>query len=77
MIVEGAPSLDPWPLDVRRFGPHHGTRAFMYLRAGEYYAHHYKLRYPGQEHETDRQLRLSPLYQRLKDAGAVYGSKNG
>ena len=76
-IVDGAPSLDLWPLDVRRFGPHHGTRAFMYPRAVEHYAHHYKMRYPGQEHDTARQLRLSPLYQRLKDAGAVYGSKNG
>ena len=76
-IVDGAPSLDLWPLDVRRFSPHHGTRAFMYPRAVEHYAHHYKMRYPGQEHETARQLRLSPLYQRLKDAGAVYGSKNG
>ena len=76
-IVEGAPSLDLWPLDVRRFGPHHGTRTFMYPRAVEHYAHHYKMRYPGQEHEAARQLRLSPLYGRLKDAGAVYGSKNG
>ncbi|MFC4667731.1 FAD-dependent oxidoreductase [Seohaeicola nanhaiensis] len=76
-VVDGQPSLDLWPLDVRRFGPHHGTRAFMYPRAVEHYAHHYKKRYPGQEHETARQLRLSPLYQRLKDMGAVYGSKNG
>lgn len=76
-VVEGQPSLDLWPLDVRRFGPHHGTRAFMYPRAVEHYAHHYKMRYPGQEHETVRQLRLSPLYQHLKDRGAVYGSKNG
>jgi 4-methylaminobutanoate oxidase (formaldehyde-forming) len=76
-IVDGQPSLDLWPLDVRRFGPHHGTRAFMYPRAVEHYAHHYKMRYPGQEHETVRQLRLSPLYQCLKEQGAVYGSKNG
>ncbi len=76
-VLDGRPSLDLWPLDVRRFGPHHGTRSFMYPRAVEHYAHHYKMRYPGQEHETARQLRLSPLYQRLKDQGAVYGSKNG
>ncbi|MFV2051626.1 GcvT family protein [Aliiroseovarius sp. YM-037] len=76
-IVDGRPSLDLWPLDVRRFGPHHGTRAFMYPRAVEHYAHHYKMRYPGQEHESVRELRLSPLYQRLKGMGAVYGSKNG
>lgn len=76
-IVEGRPSLDLWPLDVRRFGPHHGTRAFMYPRAVEHYAHHYKMRYPGQEHETARGLRRSPLYDRLREAGAVFGSKNG
>lgn len=76
-IVEGAPSLDLWPLDVRRFGAHHGTRTFMYSRAVEHYAHHYKMRFPGQEHQSVRQLRLSPLYDRLKQAGAVYGSKNG
>jgi sarcosine dehydrogenase len=76
-IVKGAPSLNLWPLDVRRFGPHHGARAFMYPRAVEHYAHHYKMRYPGQEHQTARQLRLSPLYDRLKDRGAVYGSRNG
>ncbi len=76
-ITEGRPSLDLWPLDCRRFGPHHGAKAFMYPRAVEHYAHHYKMRYPGQEHETARQLRLSPLYQTLKAKGAVYGSKNG
>ncbi|MFT6304262.1 MAG: 4-methylaminobutanoate oxidase (formaldehyde-forming), partial [Pseudomonadales bacterium] len=64
-VVDGQPSLDLWPLDVRRFSPHHGTRAFMYPRAVEHYAYHYKMRYPGQEHETVRQLRLSPLYQVL------------
>ncbi|MEZ5716400.1 MAG: FAD-dependent oxidoreductase [Paracoccaceae bacterium] len=42
MLTEGRPSLDLWPLDNRRFGPHHGTRAFMYPRAVEHYAHHYK-----------------------------------
>ncbi len=76
-ILDGNPSLDLWPLDVRRFSPHHATKAFMYPRAVEHYAHHYKMRYPGQEAETARQLRLSPLYERLKQHGAVYGSKNG
>ena len=76
-ITQGRPSLDLWPLDVRRFSPHHGAKAFMNPRAVEHYAHHYKMRYPGQEAETARGLRLSPLYERLKQAGAVYGSKNG
>jgi 4-methylaminobutanoate oxidase (formaldehyde-forming) len=76
-ILEGRPSLDLWPLDIRRFGFHHGTRAFMYPRAVEHYAHHYKMRYPGQESDVARGVRRSPLYEILKARGAVYGSKNG
>lgn len=76
-ILEGRPSLDLWPLDIKRFGPHQSARSYMYPRAVEHYAHHYKMRYPGQESDVARELRLSPLYARLKAKGAVYGSKNG
>jgi len=76
-IIDGRPSLDLWPLDVRRFSPVHGTRAFMCPRAVEHYAHHYKMRYPGQESEVARGLRRSPLHEALKAQRAVYGSKNG
>jgi sarcosine dehydrogenase len=76
-IVEGEPSLDLWPLDVRRFAYHHNTRHFMYPRAVELYGHHYKIAYPGLEHESARGIRRSPLYATLKEKGAVYGSKAG
>lgn len=76
-ILDGEPSLDLWPLDNRRFGYHHGTRAFMYPRAVEHYAHHYKMRYPGQESGVARGIRRSPLHEILKRQGAVFGSKNG
>ncbi|MDZ7840735.1 MAG: FAD-dependent oxidoreductase [Gammaproteobacteria bacterium] len=76
-IIDGRPSLDLWPLDIRRFSFLHGTRAFMYPRAVEHYGHHYKMRYPGQESEAARGLRRSPVYGLLKRQGAVYGSKNG
>ncbi len=76
-IVEGEPSLDLWPLDVRRFAYHHNTRHFMYPRAIELYGHHYKIAYPGLEHESARGIRRSPLYAMLKEKGAVYGSKAG
>jgi 4-methylaminobutanoate oxidase (formaldehyde-forming) len=76
-VLEGRPSIDLWPLDNRRFGPHHGTRAFMYPRAVEHYAHHYKMRYPGAESAVARGLRRSPFHDALKAQGAVYGSKNG
>ena len=76
-IVEGRPSLDLWPLDIRRFGVHHGTRAFMYPRAVEHYAHHYKMRFPGEGSVAARNVRLSPLHETLAAKGAVFGSANG
>jgi 4-methylaminobutanoate oxidase (formaldehyde-forming) len=76
-IAEGSPSLNLWPLDVRRFNFHHNTRHFMYPRAVELYGHHYKLHRPGDEHETMRGIRRSPLYEVLKARGAVFGSRGG
>jgi 4-methylaminobutanoate oxidase (formaldehyde-forming) len=76
-IAEGAPSLDLWPLDVRRFAFHHNTRRFMYPRAIELYGQHYKIHYPGLEHESARGIRRSPLHHLLQEKGAVHGSKAG
>ncbi len=76
-IADGSPSLNLWPLDVRRFNFHHNTRHFMYPRAVELYGHHYKLHRPGDEHETMRGIRRSPLYDTLKARGAVFGSRGG
>ncbi len=76
-ILEGRPSLDLWPLDVRRFAFHHTTRHFMYPRAVELYGHHYKLSAPGSEHLSARGVRRSPLHQTLAARNAVFGSRGG
>ena len=46
-MLEGRPSLDLWPLDVRRFSFHHTTTHFLAPRMVELYGHHYKLAAPG------------------------------
>ncbi len=76
-MLEGRPSLDLWPLDVRRFAFHHTTNHYMYPRAVELYGHHYKLSAPGAEHVTGRGVRRSPLHQTLAGHGAVFGSRGG
>ncbi len=76
-ILEGRPSLDLWPLDVRRFSFHHRTRHFMYPRAVELYAHHYRLTPPRIEHASARGVRRSPLHEILRSRGAVFGSRGG
>ena len=76
-MLEGRPSLDLWPLDVRRFSFHHTTRHFMDRRMVEMYAHHYKLAAPGSEKVTARGIRRSPLHRDLADHRAVFGSRGG
>jgi len=76
-IVEGRPSLDIWPLDIRRFGPHHQSRAYNVERTRELYGKHYTIHWPDEEHTSARGVRRSPLYHTLKEKGAVYGAKYG
>ncbi len=76
-IVEGEPSLDIWPLDIRRFGPHHRSRSYNVQRTGEIYGKHYTIHWPAEEHQSARGVRRSPLYYLLKEKGAVFGAKYG
>ena len=76
-IVQGYPEMDLWPFDLRRFGDFHsGTRA-LHERAVHAYGSYYHLHYPGEELTVARDARRSPLWQILKQRGAVYGSKFG
>lgn len=76
-IVQGYPEMDLWPFDLRRFGDFHsGTRA-LHERAAHAYGSYYHLHYPGEELTVARDARRSPLWQILKERGAVYGSKFG
>jgi len=76
-IIEGEPSLDIWPLDIRRFGPYHRSRSYCVLRTRELYGKHYTIHWPNEEHGSARGVRRSPLYHLLKEKGAVYGAKYG
>lgn len=76
-IAGGEPSMDLWPVDIRRFGKHHRDRRWVLERTTEAYAHHYTMAWPFEEHHSGRPLRVSPLYQRLAEQGACFGSKNG
>ncbi|MEJ2099209.1 MAG: FAD-dependent oxidoreductase [Desulfobacterales bacterium] len=76
-IIEGEPSLNIWPLDIRRFGPHHRSRLYNVERTAEIYGKHYTVHWPAEEHQSARGVRRSPLYYLLKEKGAVFGAKYG
>ncbi len=76
-IVEGRPSLDLWRMDIRRFGAHYASQSYTLARVNEVYSTYYDIHYPNEERQSARNLRLSPIYPRLKELGAVFGEKNG
>ena len=76
-IVAGEQPFDLWPVDIRRFGPWHGNRAFLRARSVETLGMHFRLAAPNLEFEHGRDLRRSPLHDRLASHGAWFGQKLG
>ncbi len=76
-IAKGEPPYDLWPVDIRRFGKSHLDVDWVRTRTLEAYAKHYTMAWPFEEFTSGRPLRRSPLYERLKVRGAVFGEKLG
>ncbi|MEQ1523444.1 MAG: glycine cleavage T C-terminal barrel domain-containing protein, partial [Aestuariivirga sp.] len=55
----------------------HAQPRYLETRAIEAYAAYYKVHWPLEETQSGRNLRLSPLHETLKQAGAVFGSRAG
>jgi glycine cleavage system T protein len=62
---------------VRRFGAHYRSRRYALARAHEIYAKHYDVKYPGEDYQAGRPLKVSPTYARLEALGAEFGEKAG
>ena len=75
-IVEGEPELDLWKMDIRRFGAQYRSASYTLARTHEVYATYYDIRYPNEERQAGRPLRLSPAYPRLAELGASFGEKS-
>jgi glycine cleavage system aminomethyltransferase T/glycine/D-amino acid oxidase-like deaminating enzyme len=74
-IVGGEAPIDLWDVDIRRFAPFHANRRHLADRTVESLGLHYAMRWPREELATVRPLRRSPLYDRLRAKGAVFGTK--
>jgi 4-methylaminobutanoate oxidase (formaldehyde-forming) len=76
-VAKGSPPFDLWPVDIRRFGRPHRDVGWTRRRTLEAYAKHYAMAWPNDEYSSARPTRRSPLYDRLKARGAVFGEKMG
>jgi 4-methylaminobutanoate oxidase (formaldehyde-forming) len=76
-IVDGQPEWDVWPLHLRRFGRQYSSQAYTLARSYEALSQYYDIKYPGEEKQAGRPLRVSPVYQRHRELGAAFGEKGG
>jgi dimethylglycine dehydrogenase len=75
-MAEGDPGQDILSMDVARFGAF-ATPKYTSIKVPENYSRRFRLAYPNEELPGARPLRRSPIYDRLKAAGAVMGANFG
>ena len=75
-LVDGDAGFDVWAMDISRFGDY-ADMAFTNARVRENYARRFSIRYPNEELTAARPHLTTPIYQRLKDAGAQFGASYG
>lgn len=76
-IVAGEPTMDLWPVDIRRYCRFWNNLRTLRDRAAESLSLHYAIGYPGRERASARRLRVSPFYDRQRQAGAYFEERNG
>ena len=76
-VVSGEAPMDLWVVDILRFSGMHRDRDWVCERTLEAYGKHYTVAFPHEEYDSGRPRIVSPLYERLKNHRAVFGSKLG
>ncbi len=75
-MVEGDPGSDIWAMDVSRYGDW-ATLAYTNAKVRENYSRRFRIRFPNEELPAARPLRTTPIYERLREANAVFGEYCG
>ncbi|MGH2593423.1 MAG: GcvT family protein, partial [Anaerolineae bacterium] len=71
-MTTGAPEIDPGGSDIARFYDHHKTKAHIHARTLEGYNKTYGIVHPREQWASNRNVRVSPFYEREKALGAVF-----
>lgn len=75
-MIHGDPGFDVFAMDVARYGDY-ATLAYTNAKVRENYSRRFSIRYPNEELPGARPLLTTPIYDKLKDAGAVFGASYG
>ena len=73
----GNAPIDLWDVDIRRMQPFQANRSYLKSRVSETLGLLYADHFPYRQVETARDVRQSPIHDRLKQAGACFGEVSG
>ncbi len=76
-VLDGGPPFDLHDVDIRRFERFQSNESFLRKRTTEVLGLLYASHHPNRPYETARNLRRTPLHDRLADAGAAFADLNG
>ncbi len=76
-IVDGAPPMDLWDVDIRRMAPFQGNSRYLHDRTIEALGLLYDMHWPFRQFESARGIKRSPLHDRLLAKGACFGESTG
>jgi glycine cleavage system aminomethyltransferase T/glycine/D-amino acid oxidase-like deaminating enzyme len=71
-MTNAEPEIDPHGSDIARFYDHHKTAQHIAARTSEGYNKTYGIVHPNEQWASNRQVRLSPFYEREKELGAEF-----
>ncbi len=73
-IVEGEPTIYLSEIDIARFNKFEINERYLNDRISESLGLLYAMHWPNRQFETARQIRETPIYARLKEHNAVFGT---
>ncbi|HET8927740.1 MAG TPA: FAD-dependent oxidoreductase [Microbacterium sp.] len=71
-MTTGLPEINVQEFDIARFYPHQRTRRFVRDRTAEGFNKTYGIVHPGEQWESSRPARLSPMHSAQQQLGAVF-----
>jgi glycine cleavage system aminomethyltransferase T/glycine/D-amino acid oxidase-like deaminating enzyme len=76
-IIDGHAPMDLSSVDIRRSFPFQAADEFLEERISESLGLLYAMHWPFRQYESARNRRLSPVHDRIDDAGGVFGEVGG
>ncbi len=76
-MTAGSPAFDASAVDVQRFARQQSNRRYLHSRTREGLGRLYAMHWPQQQPDTARNVRRSPLHDRMVAANACFGEVTG